>query len=153
GSETSECFPPCPQSGRIVHPRTSASLQRCCRVALGFACALDIALAVEPHEFVLGGLAGTPCREQFIYGFAQLADVLLRPGQIAPWPVEITLELVALGRQGGELFAGVLPGADDVDADERSTPHGSCASSAAARRPRLRFLCLWAHFPFSARAG
>ena len=46
----STCFPVCSQSGRVVHPRTLASLQRCCRVALLGPGAHDVALEVELYS-------------------------------------------------------------------------------------------------------
>src|SRR5262249_29586185 len=44
---TSNVFRLAPKAAVIMHPRTLASLQRCCRVTLRRPSALDVALAVE----------------------------------------------------------------------------------------------------------
>src|SRR5262249_42906122 len=51
---TSKCFPACPQSGRVVNPRTLASLQPRSRVALDRSRSCDRALAMQLGNALLG---------------------------------------------------------------------------------------------------
>src|SRR5262249_25599142 len=99
----SKSFLAYPQSSRIVHPRTLASLQRLRRVALGLARrALDLSKAMQPLHFALG-------LPRFTDGVQQAREV---SQPLAPYGRALTqppAKSVALGQHGGELSPGDLP--------------------------------------------
>src|SRR5262249_14741142 len=130
----SKCFPVCLQSGRIVHPRTLASLQRCCRVALGRSRSCDRSLAMQLGNALLSGPTLLNGALKLTQASSEVVTFALHFGKLGR-------EGVALGGERSMLLLGKLPGVRRTGNQDPATvgvtlPHRASSSQEGQSRRR-----------------